>query len=85
MPILVILFDIVTVVNSLQPLKAYVPMLVIESGIVTDKMVVREAKAFDAMLVTLYVAPSTTKLDNKVMLPEADALDPTLADTVPTV
>jgi hypothetical protein len=42
-------------------------------------------KAIAAMLVTLYVAPFTTKLDNNVTLPDADPLDPTLAATVPTV
>ena len=78
-------FGRVTVVKTVQLKNALSPMLVTESGITTDVNAVRSLNADAAMLVTLYVAPPTTKLDNKVMLPEADALVPTLADTVPTV
>ena len=84
-PMLVTDVDIVTSTNAVQPWKAFAPMIVTEFGITTDVNPVLFRNADAAMLVTLYVAPPTTKLDNKVMLPEADALVPTLADTVPTV
>ena len=84
-PMLVTEVDIVTDANEVHPLNALEPMVVTEFGIVTDDIAVLLWKALDAMLVTLYVAPFTTKLDNNVTLPEADALVPTLAATVPTV
>ena len=84
-PMVVTEFGIVTDVNMLQLANAFVLMIVTESGIITDVIAALLMKAIAAMLVTLYVAPFTTKLDNKVMLPDADPLDPTLAATVPTV
>jgi hypothetical protein len=61
------------------------PMLVTESGTVMRVTVLLLKNADAAILVTLYVAPPTTKLDSNVMLPVADPLAPTLASTVPTV
>jgi Asp/Glu/hydantoin racemase len=58
-------------------------MDVTEAGMVTLVIDVPE-NALDAILVTLYVEPSTTKLDKMVRLPVADALRATLAIPEPT-
>ena len=84
-PIDVTELGILITINSVQKENAALPMLVTESGTVMCVTVLLLKKADAAILVTLYVAPPTTKLDNNDMLPVADPLAPTLASTVPTV